>query len=162
MTVGLIISRKIADIVTAQESDDFLTVADKLTEHACEAMVVLNTLGGLAGIISEQDLVRGFSRRRGDITGVLARDLMTRTVFVCSPHETELQVMNYMLEKGIRHMPVVDGETVLGVVSITDAVRERLSKIHMLFHEMENEEDHEKRLGLFTKHLKTRRGPKVM
>jgi CBS domain-containing protein len=160
MTIAMIVRRKIADVVTAQESDDFLAVADKLTEHAAEALVVLNGDGGLAGIISEQDLVRGFARRRGKVDGVLARDLMTVKVFVCGTADSEIQVMNYMLEKGVRHMPVVEGGKVLGIVSLTEAVRHRLSKINQLFHEMERETDHEKRNGLFTQHLKSRRGPR--
>ena len=162
MSAGMIVKRKIAEVATVRESDTFLEVADNLTEHGIEAVVVLDATGGLAGIITEQDLVRGFARRHGKVDGVLARDLMTRKVFICAPGDTELLVMNYMLEKGVRHMPVVEGETVLGMVSLSEAVRHRLSKINLLFHEMEQEPDHEKRAGLFTKHLKTRRGPKAI
>lgn len=161
MTVASIIKHKLSGLISAGEHDTFLSLAEKLACRSIGALVVLNSEGGLAGIISERDLVRAIAKHQAAALAHTARDMMTKTVFVCSPEETEIQVMLYMLEKRIRHMPVVDGGKVVGMVSLGDAVKHRLVQIGRLLKEVDQEPNSEKRLGLFSRHLASRSEPKV-
>lgn len=158
MTVAAIVKHRLSAVLSTSEDENLLAVAHKLSQHRIGALVVLNRSGGLAGIISEADLVRALSRYGLMVGSVAVRDVMTREVHSCSPRDTEIDVMSVMAEKQIRHMPVLDGERVVGLVSLSDAVRHRLIKIRELTQEVEEEGDAERRLGLFTRHLKRRIG----
>lgn len=160
MTVAAIIRHKLSAIVVAGEADSFQTIADQLAQNDIGAVVVLGEGGKLSGIISERDLVRAVAKRKEAVFASTARDLMTRKVYVCAPEETEIQIMKYMLEKRIRHMPVVSEGRVVGMVSLADAVRYRLVRIKHLFDEVAQEPDEGRRLGIFTQHLKQRDEPK--
>ena len=162
MTVELILKHNISESISAKETDDFLTVAKKLSENNATAVIVLDPSGGLSRLITEHDLVRAFAKSEGNTSAVSARDMMTKKVFVCSPGDTEIQLMYYMLQKGVRHMPVVESGKVLGIVSLSEAVRHRLLKINLLFEKMVKETDDGKRIGHFTKHLLSRRQPKAI
>jgi len=161
MTVSAIIKHRLSTLVTAAESDGFQAIADKLSTHNIGAVVVLADAGKLAGIISERDLVRAVTQHKAAVFGVTAKDMMTRKVYVCTPHQTEIEVMKYMLEKHIRHMPVVDGGTVVGMVSLADAVRYRLVKIKLLFEGVGLDHEQVRDLGIFTQHLRHKTEPKA-
>lgn len=134
------------------------TVSRKLAESGIGALVVLNEAGGLAGIISESDVVRALSTHGLSLFALKAGDIMTSKVYVCTPHESELRVMTWMTEKQIRHMPVMDGDRVVGMVTLSDAVKQRLVRIRELAADVGRTADPEKRLGIFTRHLKSRPG----
>lgn len=156
MTAAAIISHRISAAISVAENATLLEISRRLTGHKCGALVVLSEDGGLAGIITDVDLVRALSEHGSDALSLTARDVMTRTVHTCSLQETELQIMNAMIERQIRHMPVLHDGKVVGMVTLSDAVRHRLVKIRQLSAEAEREPDHDKRLGIFTQHLKKR------
>lgn len=161
MTVSAIVKHNLSAVITAGEAEEFQSIADKLSRHNIGVVVVLGETGKLAGIVSERDLVRAVAKRKASVFADTAKDLMTKKVYVCSPQETEIQVMKYMLDKHIRHMPVVDEGKVVGMVSLADAVRYRLIRIRHLFEEAGQEPDKDRRLGIFTQHLKHRHEPKA-
>lgn len=82
--------------------------------------------GSLAGIFSERDYARrGLLLNHGPETPV--SELMTSPVFCVAPHQTIEECMSLMTEKHIRHLPVTDGERILGVISIGDVVKELIA-----------------------------------
>lgn len=161
MTVNAIIKRKLTGVISAAEDDDVASLAGKLARHNVGILIILKEAGGLAGVVSERDIVRALARHKAGVLSQTARDVMTRKVFVCTPEESELQVMTYMLEKHIRHMPVIEDGKVTGMVSLADAVKQRLTKIGHLIRDVAEEGDGERRLGIFSRHLKERKGPKL-
>lgn len=160
MTVAGIIKHRLSPVITATELDDFQSLSEKLALHNIGALIVLDSVGGLGGIVSERDLVRAVAERKQAVFAATARDMMTKKVFVCTPDESDTQVMLYMVDKHIRHMPVVEDGKVVGMVSLADAVRHRLIKIRHLFEEVSEEDDSDKRLGIFSQHLRTKPEPK--
>ena len=160
MTVRAIIRHKLTGLITADEHEVFLTLAERLSRHDIGVLVVLDLAGGLLGIISERDLVRGFSVHGANIMAHTARDLMTRKVLVCEPGDTEQQVMARMVERHIRHMPVVEEGRVVGVVSLGDLVKHRLGKLGHRLGE-ETRPVTESSFGSFSRHLGSRSGPKL-
>lgn len=128
MTISTIIKQKTTDLITAGEHEPFLTLAERLTRHDIGVLVVLDHAGAILGIVSERDLVRAIATHKTAALAHTARDVMTKKVLVCTPQHTESQVMATMVDAHIRHMPVVENGRVVGLVSLGDAVKQRLGK----------------------------------
>ncbi|RKT53366.1 CBS domain-containing protein [Saccharothrix australiensis] len=107
------------------------TVADLvagLAEHNVGALVVVGP-DGVAGIVSERDVVRHLRDRGADLLGAPVAEIMTTEVRTCSPQDSVDSLTVLMTERRIRHVPVVaDGELV-GIVSIGDVVKSRISQL---------------------------------
>ena len=86
----------------------------------------------IIGILSERDVVRVLAEQGAAALAQPLAQVMTRKVFTCSPSETIGVIMEQMTAGKFRHVPVVEQEQVVGVVSIGDVVKHRL-------HEMEQE-----------------------
>jgi CBS domain-containing protein len=91
-----------------------------LARHRIGALLVMEG-EHLSGILSERDIVRGLARSADIVRRGRVRDLMTAEVFVCHPEETVTGQLARMMQKRIRHLPVVDADgRVIAVVSIGD------------------------------------------
>ncbi|MBY6046906.1 CBS domain-containing protein [Vannielia litorea] len=83
------------------------------------------------GILSERDIVRELGRRGPGCLSDTVDDLMTSKLVTCSKEETALSVLEKMTEGRFRHMPVLEGEEMIGLISIGDVVKARLSELAM-------------------------------
>ena len=104
------------------------TVADAiglLVELKIGAIPVSDDGTRLEGIVSERDVVRAVSQG-ADFATMKVGELMTSTVHTCSPDSTLAEVMTLMIERRIRHVPVVRDEALVGILSIRDLVDARL------------------------------------
>lgn len=160
MTVASIIKNRVNVVYTADENDDFLTITAKLAEHGVGVLVVLDKNGEISGIVSERDLVTAAASSKSDVLSCRAKEMMTKDVYVCSPEDTDTQVMAYMALKGIRHLPVQDNGRVVGMVSLSDAVKSRLIKRKVIFEETKQPVADDRR-GAFSKHLRVNVVPKL-
>lgn len=111
------------------------TVADTvalLGEKRIGALVVSDDGRHIAGIVSERDVVAALAVRGADLLGEPVRSIMTDDVVTCDPATTVDELMSWMTERRMRHVPVVvDGE-LTGIVSIGDVVKDRI-------HDLESE-----------------------
>jgi len=112
--------------ITVGENDTIDIAIQKLLEHRIGALPVCNARGALVGIISERDLLGICSSRPDEVPETRIKDVMVKDVAVCVPDDDLNYVMNIMTQKGIRHMPVMDGEKLAGIISIRDIMSERL------------------------------------
>ena len=160
MTVRSIIRDKLTDLITADEHEVFLTLAERLSRNNIGVLVVLDLAGQLLGIVSERDLVRGVAAHKSAVFAHTAADLMTRRVHVCTPEDTEVQVMTKMVDNHIRHMPVMEDGRVVGLVSMGDVVKHRLGKLGHRLGE-DRRPVTAASFGSFSRHLGARTGPKV-
>lgn len=156
MTISAIIKQKITSLITADEHEPFLTLAERLARHNIGVLVVLDVAGGLLGIVSERDLVRAIATHKSAALAYTARDVMTTKVIVCTPQQMEVQVISTMLEKHIRHMPVVDNGRVVGLVSLGDAVKQRMRKLGHGTHAASDGGTGSQPIGNFSRHLGAR------
>ena len=105
----------------------FLDVAKALTEADSGTLIVVDNVENIVGILSERDVVRHLSIPK-PIEECTARDLMTATVISADQEVTSSGLMKLMVQNNIRHVPIIDSDKLLGLVSITDVIKRLLDK----------------------------------
>jgi CBS domain-containing protein len=91
-----------------------------LARNEVGALAVIDPHGKLMGIVSERDYTRKVALQGKNSRDAKVEDIMTREVLVVSPKSRARECMALMSSRKIRHLPVVDGETLLGMLSIRD------------------------------------------
>lgn len=127
MNVGKILESKGNEIIALEDSCTVLEVAKLLGERRIGAIPIMRNKE-LCGIISERDVVRGLAIRGGAVLADGVATLMTKSVITCGVNDTVQDLMVMMTERRIRHVPVVDGGEVKGMISIGDVVKERMQE----------------------------------
>lgn len=108
------------------------TLADvvaSLASHRIGALVVSAADGSVAGIVSERDVVRALAADGHATLSRRVRDVMSTPVTTCSADDDVVALMSTMTDQRIRHVPVVDGDRLVGIVSIGDVVKSRLDQL---------------------------------
>ena len=108
-----------SDLLSIETSVSIVEVAQRMVERNVGAVLVLDD-GRLVGILTERDVLRAVARGLGDTTRV--GDCMTAHPETIAPDDTTEHAAVLMLHGGFRHLPVVEGEDLVGVISIRDLV----------------------------------------
>ena len=127
---------RISDVLRGKGSnvatvDPGLTVSGlvaELARHNVGAMVVIEN-EAVVGIVSERDVVRQLHERGADLLNSPVSEIMTASVFTCTSQDSVDSLAETMTERRIRHMPVVDDGSLVGIVSIGDVVKSRISQL---------------------------------
>ncbi len=107
-------------------------VADALAlvaEHLVGALVVSDDGVRVDGVFSERDVARGLHERGAALLDDPVSSLMTAQVHTCTPATRVLDLARLMTEHRVRHVPVVVGDRLAGIVSIGDVVKARLDEL---------------------------------
>lgn len=128
-TVQLILDRKGGDVIAIRPEDELRTAVEILRDHRIGALVVTDADGALLGILSERDIVRKLADAPGRTLGHRVADMMTTKVEVCKPDDLLISVLRRMTDGRFRHMPVVEEDRLLGIVTIGDVVNHRLIEL---------------------------------
>jgi CBS domain-containing protein len=128
-TVAHILSAKGRDTVTTQPHRTVAEAARLLDERKIGAVLVTSADGGLLGILSERDIVRAVARSGPAVLDDSVSRHMTGKVVTTRPDCTVTSVMEAMTAGRFRHMPVLEGGRIVGVISIGDAVKHRIEQI---------------------------------
>jgi CBS domain-containing protein len=99
-----------------------------LAEHNVGAIVVVGP-SGVAGIVSERDVVRRLHESGAELLSSPVSAIMTADVFTCSPSDTVDSLTVVMTERRFRHVPVVSDGQLVGIVSIGDVVKSRIGQL---------------------------------
>jgi len=121
-----ILQSKGADVFAVSGATTVKDAVDLLGEKNIGAVVVKDDGGAVTGIFSERDVVR---RLKSEGAGVLARpvsDCMTKSPVTCTMETSLDELMGVMTKKRIRHMPVVEAGSLVGIVSIGDVVKRKI------------------------------------
>lgn len=119
------------DVVTIPSSTSVSEAARILSEKRIGAVVISDTGDNAEGILSERDIVRELGRRGTGCLTEKVSDLMTRDLVSTGPNETADQVLQKMTDGRFRHIPVVEDGKMVGLISIGDVVKARLSELKM-------------------------------
>ena len=133
MKVREILEAKGSRVVTIRSDATLSTAVHRLALERIGALVVSEDGVRVAGILSERDVVEGLARDGADLlaTGRRVAGLMTRDVATCGPDDTSRQLMAEMTRHRVRHLPVLDDGRLVGIVSIGDVVKSRLSEVEL-------------------------------
>lgn len=128
---------RVSDVLSSKGSETVYTIRpdasmsellDALAEHNVGALVVSHDGRSMLGIVSERDVVRKL-RDVESPASVTVEEIMTSDVRVCALDDSFATLMTVMTEHRVRHVPVLDGESLIGVLSIGDAVKHRMGQL---------------------------------
>jgi CBS domain-containing protein len=138
MTIATILNRKGGQVVSVSPDDSIHQVAITLAQHRIGAALVCDANGRMQGIISERDIVRGMAAQGQGTTQLKAKHLMTAQVITVAPETRVADALALMSDRRIRHLPVMQGGAVAGMVSIGDLVRARIEQAELEAAELKN------------------------
>ncbi|MCX7644185.1 MAG: CBS domain-containing protein [Rhodobacteraceae bacterium] len=132
MHVHVILKAKpVAGVVTIAPGASLAEAARLLAEKRIGALVVSPDGKRVAGILSERDIVRELGQRGVGCMSETVESVMTKKIVSCAPSDTVEEIMQKMTDGRFRHMPVMEGNTMVGLISIGDVVKARLSELAM-------------------------------
>ena len=129
MNLADVLHDKSKNIYKLKDGDSIATAATMLTEKKIGALLVEDDNAKLIGIISERDIVGGMGPHGADLHDVRVSELMTPNPVCCKPQDSILDAMAMMTDRHFRHLPVFDGEDLIGLVSLGDLVKHRINEI---------------------------------
>ena len=118
-------------------SDTVFEALQMLAQHEVGALMVMEA-GALVGVISERDYTRKIALQGRSSKEAKVADIMTAKVFTISPRTGTRACMALMSEKKIRHVPVVEDGTVLGMISIRDIMDDIIADHEATIAQLEN------------------------
>lgn len=131
MTIEAILKNKGRNVFTLRPECNVGDAATLLSSKHIGAVVICDSKGRIMGMLSERDLVRGMSEYGKSIYDMPVRNLMSSPVTTCSPKDSVKSMTGLMNAKRFRHLPVVEGDELVGIVSIGDLVNARISSAEM-------------------------------
>jgi len=129
MIVKAILAAKGSDVISIEPTATLETAVGTLSQHRIGALLVLGPDRRLIGILSERDIVRVLADQGADALKQPLAQVMTRKVITCSQSDSVNVLMERMTTGKFRHLPVVEQDKVIGLVSIGDVVKYRLQEM---------------------------------
>jgi len=123
-----ILRQKGPKVVTIEPDRTVLEAIRRLVDHRIGALVVTRNHGSVVGIITERDILRESAKRSDRLRETRVRDVMTTDVIIGLPDDDLDYVMGIMTKNRIRHLPVLKGEQLAGIISIGDVVNIQLER----------------------------------
>lgn len=136
MIVGMILDEKGHDVVTIGAEALIGEVVTQLANHKIGAIVVVEDVDEIVGIVSERDVVRAIAERGTEVFSEPLGSIMTSEVMTCEDRETIHDVMARMTRGRFRHLPVEKNGRLTGIISIGDVVKARIEEVEREAEEM--------------------------
>lgn len=112
-------------------------VMQLMAEHHIGGLPVVEG-GQIIGIVTERDIVRKVELQGRTAAATLVRDIMTAPVMYVSPERTTQECMALMTERRLRHLPVLDGGQLVGLISIGDLVKDIISEQEFMIQQLQS------------------------
>ncbi|MBM3481991.1 MAG: CBS domain-containing protein [Alphaproteobacteria bacterium] len=129
MIVSQILKMKGPGVSTVAASATLEAAATALARERIGSLVVIDSVDRILGIISERDIVRAIAAEGCNALASTVESAMTRNVATCGLDDSLESLMREMTARRVRHLPVVKGESLAGIVSIGDVVKHRLEEL---------------------------------
>jgi len=137
MMLREILQSKGSDIFSVSADGKLREVVRTLCDRRCGALVVIEG-ERMVGVISERDILRTIDQTDQSLDEIPIRDRMTKDVITGSPEDSVRHAMGVMTEHRIRHLPVLDGEKLIGMISIGDLVKAEHHQLSVENHQLMN------------------------
>jgi CBS domain-containing protein len=131
MHVASILKVKGHAVETVRADAKLTAVAGRLADKRIGAVVVTDRTGGIAGIVSERDIVHAIAKDGAACLDWPVSEIMTRDVLTCSEDDTIDEIMSRMTARRCRHLPVMTGGRLAGIISIGDVVKHHIAEVEM-------------------------------
>ena len=131
MTVATLLKDKQPAVKMIRPDATMRDLAEQLRKERIGAMLVSKDGSALDGIISERDVAYGLAQHGDKLPRLPVSELMTKTVVVCAPEDSIPHIMSVMTQRRIRHLPVKQGDRIVGVISIGDVLKHRLGELQL-------------------------------
>ncbi|GAB3001643.1 CBS domain-containing protein [Amycolatopsis acidiphila] len=128
MRIADVLRNKGTSVATVSPETTVRELLAGLAEHNIGAMPVLGP-DGVAGIVSERDVVRKLHERGEALLSCPVSEIMTTVVATCTPRDSVDDLSVLMTQRRVRHVPVLDGGRLAGIVSIGDVVKTRMEEL---------------------------------
>lgn len=132
MHVSEILAAKGDRVISISSATTVHDVAITLRREGIGAAVVKGEGKDMAGILSERDIVASIAEHGPAALEMHASDLMNRSVITCTPESSTEELMEQMLMGQIRHLPVVKGDALVGMISVGDVVKSVLTELRWM------------------------------
>lgn len=129
MNVAHILGNKGREVISVQPHRTLAEATRTLAEKRIGAVVVTGADGDLLGILSERDIIRALGAGGSEALETPVSRAMTAKVATCRPDTSIDELMEIMTSGRFRHVPVLDGGRIAGIVSIGDVVKHRVAEI---------------------------------
>lgn len=131
MLISEILDRKGRNVVTAGADDILLDIVIKLHAYNVGAVPVVDSEETVVGIVSERDVVNAIATRGHKAVLDLVEGVMSRPVLVCRSSDHIQTATRTMIERRVRHLPVMESGRLAGIVSIGDLLKPHLAESRM-------------------------------
>jgi CBS domain-containing protein len=129
MRIADILRDKGSAVATVTETTTVTALLADLAAHNIGSMVVIGTSTGIVGIVSERDVVRKLHEYGPGLLGRPVADVMSPVVVTCGPEDRVDDLAALMTDNRVRHVPVLVGGRLVGIVSIGDVVKNRMAEM---------------------------------
>ena len=127
MLIRDILKKKGSKTITTSKETKVVDIAHILAKEKIGAIVILEK-EKVIGILSERDIVRAFTQKKS-VRNTQVQEIMTENVFTCGLEDNNEDLLTLMVGKHFRHLPVLDKNKLVGVVSIGDLVKDRTKRL---------------------------------
>jgi CBS domain-containing protein len=127
--ISQLLRRKGREVATIDGSESVRTALGLLADKGIGAIVVSSDGSHIDGIISERDVARGLHTHGAGLLAEPVSSVMTAQVHTCSPQMSVHDLARTMTDHRVRHVPVVEDDALVGIVSIGDVVKARLDEL---------------------------------
>ncbi len=131
MKVADILKSKGTGVKTVRPDLPVLALAERLRDERIGAMIVSRDGRTVDGIISERDIAYGLATHGPSVSKMSTAELMTKAVTTCTPADSVTEIANSMTQGRFRHMPVLEGGFLVGIVTIGDVLKHRVAEVQM-------------------------------
>jgi CBS domain-containing protein len=135
MKINDLLKEKGTDIIKVDARAKAINAANKMIDRNIGALIVEDE-GNLAGLVTERDIIKHIAVDGRPLDDVIISELMIEKdkLVVCEPSEEVDYAMTAMIQKRIRHLPVVDNKQIVGILSIRDVVRAHVKNLKAELH----------------------------
>ena len=121
-----VIVERPGEIITIRHNDTIKTAAAKMFSNKVSCLIVNNDNGEFIGVVTERDIVNRVAASSIDIEKTVISEIMTTQIISCSPNTPSSKVREIMTNNQIRHLPIIDKDAVVGILSTRDLMARQL------------------------------------